>query len=123
MAAEHPPEFVVVSLKDIRTTVTKDRVWFGFPHYVVLGWALLVSYTVYGLVDWRDNFERERTSMLAQNTKTLTELADAIASLQTSTRRLEDDGIKTRMILELKFPQTARQIDDAFDFDGEGPDK
>ena len=123
MAAEHPPEFVVVSLKDIQTSVTKDRVWFGFPHYVVLGWALLVSYTLYSTVTRLDTHLVDGDRTLSRLNETNTTMAQAITVLQIKTQELREDSIRTRMILELKFPQAARQVDDAFDFDVEGDDR
>lgn len=108
-------ELVVVKLSDIRTAVTKDRVWFGFPHYVVLGWALLISYTVYWEVNRLDNHLRDGEVSLTRLNETNIVMAKAIQELQDHTQELRDDSIKTRMILELKFPRTARQVDDAFE--------
>lgn len=104
-----------MDLKDIRTTITKDRIWFGFPHYVVLGWALLVSYTLYSTVERLDDHLIEGRNAEARIDDSIATMANAIKELQAHTQVLRDDAVRTRMILELKFPHTARQVDDAFE--------
>lgn len=107
-----------MDLKDVKTAVTKDRVWFGFPHYVVLGWALLISWTAYTTMQRVDTLHSESERSLTRLNETNIVMAQAITVLQTKTQELRDDSLRTRLILEFKFPNEARQVNDAFDFEG-----
>ena len=88
------------------------RIWLGFPHYVVLGWALLISWQIWDLRNWRDVYQ-ERTLVQSQtNAELIISMARSITALQASTRDLQDNQLRTAMILSFKFPQTARDVDE-----------
>lgn len=95
-----------MDFKDVGTEVTRTRIWFGFPHYVVLGWALLISWQLYELRAWRDGF-------VEANTRAIAGLIESVDELRGATDALQRDGIRTRTILELRFPRTAKKIEDA----------
>ena len=97
----------------VKVRVGASELWFGFPHWVVLGWAVLLSYNVWELMDWR----KEHT---AAGDRSLTMLNQSITALQASTSALQEDSIRMRAILELKFPKTSRQVDEIFR-EGESP--
>jgi hypothetical protein len=100
-------------IEQVEVKSSGGRLWFGFPHYVVLGWALLLTYSVYELRDWRTSFEKNRSALIEQNSKNLETLTRAIVDLQEGQRLLNEDAVRTRTILELKFPVTARKVEDA----------
>jgi len=103
------------AVRDAAVRWTGQRVWFGFPHWIVLGWAALISYNVYELLDWRTDFEASRALIVSENAESLTALSNAVAALQRSTTELRDESIRVKTILSLEFPETARKVDRAID--------
>jgi hypothetical protein len=101
------------AVREVEVTSRAGRLWFGFPHYVVLGWAILVSGTLYELRDWRQNFEVSQAELVNANREALGALVESIRELQREQRKLSEDSIRTRTLLELKFPVTARRVEDA----------
>ena len=98
-------------VKEVATKLSRDRIWFGFPHYAVLLWAALVTYTLFNTVAKLDGHLTEvNRSEQALNESTQT-MAVAIRELQQHTQELREDSIRTRLILELKFPSAAREAD------------
>ena len=101
-------------LEDVKTKLNGGgRLWVGFPHYVVLGWALLISWQLWELRNWRDGYQETTLQSRSETAKLIISLADSIESLQDATRELQDNQLRTQMILKFKFPKAARDVDDS----------
>jgi hypothetical protein len=114
----------VDKLKDIEVASAGQKLWFGFPHYIVLGWALTLTVTLWMLrTDFYRSESEEQTYRVSQTRErdwaqnrtqeSLTQLAEAMAELQRQTQELRTDAMRTRTIIELNFPKTARKVENA----------
>lgn len=100
-------------LKEVDIKAQAGRLWFGFPHWIVLGWAILVSWQVWRMVEWRSSHEIQVQVSNSQVAQATTRLADTVGALQREVQKMREDSIRTRTLLELKFPMTARRVDEA----------
>jgi len=93
----------VIKEMEVRTQ-RGGRLSVSFPQWLVLLLVLLVV----GGIGTNTLAIRTLQQLYTNHTDTLDQLTGAI-------RMLQQDSMRTRTILEMKFPRTARQVEDALE--------
>ena len=106
-------------LDKLEVTSTAQKFLVGVPHAVVLGWAFLLSFTVYKLVTRMDSHEIAYHEHEARHSESTEKLANAISSLTKAVQSQKEEQIRVRTTLEMKWPETSRRVAEALEEQGD----